>query len=254
MNFERKMNDYKNSIKIFTDEQRIQETIKKSIDSFCSSEQDRLLNYWDFLWEQFKLIRKRWWIGQFLLLFVLWMALPSLQSNQFAQRTMGIIASLFVILIIPELWKNKTYQSMEIEGASYYSLRQIYAARMLIIGVVDITLITFFCGLSSIVWNITFAQLVVQFILPMVITSYICFCILCSKYSFRETFAITMCILWSAIWAFIVMNEMIYALIAFPLWVTILGVVLLLLVYTIYRTINCSNDYWEVNTNGIEIR
>ena len=104
MNFERKMNDYKNSIIIFTDEQRIQETIKKSIDSFCSSEQDRLLNYWDFLREQFKLIRKRWWIGQFLLLFVLWMALPSLQSNQFAQRTMGIIASLFVILIIPELW------------------------------------------------------------------------------------------------------------------------------------------------------
>lgn len=254
MNFERKMNDYKNSIKIFTDEQRIQETIKKSIDSFCSSEQDRLLNYWDFLWEQFKLIRKRWWIGQFLLLFVLWMALPSLQSNQFAQRTMGIIASLFVILIIPELWKNKTYQSMEIEGASYYSLRQIYAARMLIIGVVDITLITFFCGLSSIVWNITFAQLVVQFILPMVITSYICFCILSSKYSFRETFAITMCIVWSAIWAFIVMNEMIYALIAFPLWFAILGVVLLLLAYTIYRTINCSNDYWEVNTNGIEIR
>ena len=254
MNFERKMNDYKNSIKIFTDEQRIQETIKKSIDSFCSSEQDRLLNYWDFLWEQFKLIRKRWWIGQFLLLFVLWMALPSLQSNQFAQRTMGIIASLFVILIIPELWKNKTYQSMEIEGASYYSLRQIYAARMLIIGVVDITLITFFCGLSSVVWNITFAQLVVQFILPMVITSYICFCILYSKHSFRETFAITMCIVWSAIWAFIVMNEMIYALIAFPLWFAILGVVLLLLAYTIYRTINCSNDYWEVNTNGIEIR
>mgnify|MGYP006990195710 CR=1 FL=1 len=46
------------------------------------------------------------------------------------QRILGVVASLFIILIIPELWKNQTYQSMEIEATSYYSLRQIYAARM----------------------------------------------------------------------------------------------------------------------------
>ena len=52
----------------------------------------------------------------------------------YIQRSMGVIASLFVILIIPELWKNRTFQCMEIEASSYYSLRQVYAARMLLFG------------------------------------------------------------------------------------------------------------------------
>jgi len=254
MNFERKMNDCKETMKIIPDEQRIEETIKKSIDVFCSVEQERLLSYWEFLWGQFKLIRKRWWSFQFMILFALWVSLPSLQSEQLSQRTMGIMASLFVILIIPELWKNQTYHSMEIEGTSYYSLRQIYAARMLLFGIVDIVLITLFCGVSSVVWNVTFSQLIVQFILPMVVTSCICFRILCSKYPFGETFAVTMCILWSAVWVLVVLNETIYALIAFPLWIAILGIFLVFLVFTIHRTIYCCNNYWEVNSNGIEIR
>lgn len=246
MNLERKLNDYKETMKIIPDEQEIEETIKKSIDVFCSVEQGKLLNYWEFLWGQFKLIRKRWWIFQFLLLLALWISFPSLQSEQSTQKTMGIIASLFVILIIPELWKNQTYHSMEIEGTSYYSLRQIYAARMLLFGIVDIVLITFFCGLSSTVWNVTFSQLVVQFILPMVVTSCICFHILCSKYPFGETFAVTMCILWSAVWVLVALNETIYALVVFPLWLAILGIALVFLAFTIYRTIyGCNNNLSE---------
>lgn len=254
MNLERKLNDYKETMKIIPDEQEIEETIKKSIDVFCSVEQGKLLNYWEFLWGQFKLIRKRWWIFQFLLLLALWISFPSLQSEQSTQKTMGIIASLFVILIIPELWKNQTYHSMEIEGTSYYSLRQIYAARMLLFGIVDIVLITFFCGLSSTVWNVTFSQLVVQFILPMVVTSCICFHILCSKYPFGETFAVTMCILWSAVWVLVALNETIYALVVFPLWLAILGIALVFLAFTIYRTIYGCNNYWEVISNGTDIR
>ena len=254
MNFERKLNDYKDTMKLIPDEQRIEETIKMSIDAFCSVEQERLLTYWGFLWGQFKLIRKRWWFFQFLILFGLWVSMPSLQSGQSMQRIMGIMASLFVILIIPELWKNQTYHSMEIEGTSYYSLRQIYAARMLLFGVVDIGLITLFCGCSSVIWNVTFSQLVVQFVLPMVVTACICFRILCSKYPYGEIFAVTMCILWSAVWVLVVLNEMIYALVAFPLWLAILGIALVFLVFTIYRTIYGCNNYWEVNSNGIEIR
>ena len=254
MNYERKLNDYKETMKIIPDEQRIEETIKKSIEVFCSVEQERLLNYWEFLWGQFKLIQKRWWVIQFILLFALWLSLPSMETVQLMQRVMGIMASLFVILIIPELWKNQTYHSMEIEATSYYSLRQIYAARMLLFGVVDIVLITLFCGMSSVVWNVTFSQLIVQFILPMVVTSCICFGILCSKYPFGETFAVIMCILWSAVWVLIVLDETMYALVMFPIWLIILGIGLVFLVFTIYRTINSCNNYWEVSSNGIDIR
>ena len=254
MNFEGKLNNYKETMKIIPNEQRIEETIKKSIDAFCFTEQERLLTYWGFLWAQFKLIRKRWWFFQFLLLFVLWISLPSLGNGQLTQRAMGIMASLFVILIIPELWKNQTYQAMEIEGTSVYSLRQIYAARMLLFGIVDIVLITLFCGFSSVVWNVTFSQLVVQFVIPMIITSCICFRILCSKYPFGETFAVMMCILWSAVWVLVVLNETIYALLAFPLWIAILGIAIAILMFTIYQTIYRCNNYWEVYSNGIDVR
>lgn len=254
MNFEKKLYSYKEAVRIFPDERRIQQTVKMSIDSFYLTEQESLLTYNEFLWMQCRLIRKRWWLLQFLVLFALWLVIPITHGEYALQRIMGIAASLFVILIIPEIWKNRTCQAMEIEAVSYYSLRQIYSARMLLFGIVDIMLVTFFCGLSSAVWHIAFWQLLVQFILPMTVTSCICFGILCSKYVFSETFAIMMCSVWSMVWLLLVLNEKIYAVLSFPIWLTFLGAALLILVFTINRTIHCCNYYWEVKPDGINIR
>lgn len=246
MNLEEKLKNYKETVKIVPNEQSIKETVRKSIDIYCLAEQERLLTYWEFLWIQLRLIRKRWWVFQLLLLSALW-ALPSLQGGQPTQRYMGVEATLFIILIIPEFWKSQTYQSMEIETASYFSLRQIYSARMLLFGIVDIVLITFFCWLSFATLNVTLPQILIQFIFPMAVTACICFRMLCSKNSFSETVAIMMCIGWSGIWMFIVSNEKIYAAITYPLWLTFLGIALLFAVFTIYRTLSCCGDYWEEN-------
>ena len=43
-------------------------------------------------------------------------------------RIMGISATIFVVLIIPEIWKNRRNGAIEIEQASYYTLRQICTA------------------------------------------------------------------------------------------------------------------------------
>lgn len=247
MNLEKKLKDYKANMKIIPNEQNIKETVRKSIDVYCLAEQERLLTYWEFLWAQLRLIRKRWWLFQLLLLSALWVVLPSLQGGQPTQRYMGVEATLFIILIIPEFWKSQTYQSMEIETVSYYSLRQIYSARMLLFGIVDIVLITFFCWLSFATLNITLSQILVQFIFPMVVTACICFGMLCSKHPFSETVAVMMCIGWSGIWLFIVSNEKIYAAITYPLWLTFLGIALLFAVFAIYRTLYCYDDYWEGN-------
>ncbi len=254
MNLEKIFKDYKETMKISADERNIEETVRKSIDVYCSAEQERLLTYLEFLWTQLRLIRKRWWLFQALLLVISWAVLSSLQGVPCIQRILGIAASLFVILIIPELWKSRTCQSMEIEAASYYSLRQIYAARMLLFGIVDIVLITLFCGLTTITMNILFSQLLVQFIFPMVVTTAICFRILCSKYFFSEATAVMMCVAWSAIWLLVVLNEKIYTAIAFPLWLVFMGIALIFLAFTIYRTLHYCNHYWEVNLNGIEVR
>lgn len=254
MNLEKILNDYKEAMKTVPGEQNIRETVKKSISAYYSAEQECPLTYAEFLWAQLRLMRKRWWFFQTLLLSVLWAVLPSVQSQQRMQRIFGIIASLFIILIIPELWKSQTYHSMEIEAASYYSLRQIYAARILLFGTVDAVLIILFCGLTTITINILLSQLLIQFIFPMVVTATICFGILCSKYPFSETTAVMMCIVWSALWLLIVLNENIYAAITFPLWLTFIGIALVFLTFTIYRTLHYCRDYLEVNLNGIDIR
>lgn len=247
MNLEEKLKAYKEIVRIIPNEQSINETVKKSIDTFCSAEQERLLNYWEFLWAQLRLIRKRWWLFQLILLSALGTALPSLKGEYYTQRYMGVAASLFIIFIIPEFWKSQTYQSMEIESVSYYSLRQIYSARMLLFGIVDIVLITFFCWFSFAALKVTLSQILVQFIFPMVVTACICFGMLCSKHPFSETVAVMMCTGWSGVWLFIVLNERIYAAITYPLWFTFLGIALLFVAFTIYRTLYCYNDYWEGN-------
>ena len=253
MNLEKELKDYGESIKIIPNEQKVAETIRKSMEAYCLTEQERFLTYWEFLWAQLRLIRKRWWLFQILLLILLWAVLPSVQVEQLEQRILGVVASLFIILIIPELWKNQTYQSMEIEATSYYSLRQIYAARMFLFGIVDVVLITIFCMSAAFTQDISFSQLFLQFIFPMTVTAAICFGILCSKFRFSETAAIMMCIAWSAIWLVAILNEKIFTAITFPLWLVFIGIAFSFLVYAIYRTLHCCNLYWEVKSNEIGI-
>lgn len=252
MKLEEQIRNCKRELQVIPKEKHIQETIKKSIDTFCSKEQEKRLSYSEFLWIQLEFMQKRWWLFQFLLLLLLWVVMPQLQAVQHIQRSMGVVAAVFVILIIPELWKSQTYGFMEMEAVSYYSLRQIYAARVMLFGIVDVLLITIFCAVSSITMNIALSELLVQFVFPMVVTACICFGILCSKYPFGETAAIIMCLAWSAIWLFVILNDKIYALITLPLWITFLGVAIIFLGAIVYRILHDCNNYWEVDINGIE--
>lgn len=234
-----------------TQEQKIQETIKKAKEAFFTSEQERMLSYHEFLWTQFKLIRKRWWFLQLLLLLLLGAVLASSYEDSYIQRSMGIMASIFVILIIPELWKNRSCHCMEIEETSYYSLRQIYAARMVLFGIADISLLTIFCMTMTVGLHIEFMRLLVQFLLPMLVTACICFGTLCSKYIINETVAIILCVLWCVIWLIITLNEEIYMAITLPIWLSFIGFSLVFLGIAIYRTLNNYSNYWEVDFNGI---
>jgi hypothetical protein len=164
---------------------------------------------------------------------------------------MGVAAALFVILIIPELWKNRSCECMEIEAASYYSLKQVYAARMLLFGVTDVFLITLFLGTASAGLNIGLSELVVQFLFPLCVTSGICFGILCSKYSFSETVAIILCVIWSAVWLFVVLNENVYTMVTIPVWLALLGATILFLILTVCRILKNCNQYLEVSLDEI---
>lgn len=251
MNLEKKMERYRKTIQVEAQEEKIQETISKSKKAFFMAEQEKMLSYHEFLWIQLKVIQKKWWILQFLILLTLWVALTSIQDEMYITRSMGVAASLFVILIIPELWRNRSCECMEIEASSYYSLKQVYAARMLLFGITDICLISLFLGTASMGLHFELIELVIQFLFPLCVTACICFGILCSKYVFSEGVAVFMCIMWSAVLLLIVLNENVYAKITVSIWCALLGMAILFLAFSIYRILRKCNKYLEVSFDEI---
>lgn len=252
MTFEEKLKIYQKTVQFSKREENIQRTVQKSKAAFYIREQEKVMSYHEFLFAQLEIIQKRWWFFQALILSLFWISFRLSVEMEAVQRSLGVTASLFIILVIPELWKNQDNQSMEIEAASYYSLRQIYAARMTLFGIVDVVMVTLFCGLVSTVLNLAMAELLTQFLFPMVVTACICFGVLCSKHHFSEFAAIGMCMMWSALWWLLMLNEAIYRTITMPVWIGLIGLALSFLIFVICRTLNSCNNYLEVNLNGIE--
>lgn len=253
MSAEKQPDENKSRKTVIPDEQKIRLTVKKSLDAFYAAEQKRMMSYHEFLWGQLKMIRKKWWLLQFLLLLGLWVILRNAEEDFYIQRGLGVAASLFVILIIPEFWKNRSNQCMEIEAASYFSLKQVYAARTLLFGIADTFLLTIFCWTAAIGLHFELTQLMVQFLFPLSITACICFGTLCSKYSFSEVSAIALCILWSAVWLFIILNENIYSKVTVPVWMLLTGLAVIYISLAICRLLGNCNKYWEVSHNGSKI-
>lgn len=254
MNLEKELMDYRNENQIEPKEDKIQETILKSKACFFQVQQETDLPYHEFLWEQLKVMKKRWWIYQSILLLALWEILVYVKDIRYIQKSMGIMATLFVIVIIPEFWRNRSFGCMEIEGTSYYSLRQIYAARMLLFGVIDVFLLTLFSGTISVYMEYKLTELLVQFLFPMSVTACICFGILCSKRTYSEGVAMILCMLWSFVWLFISLNKKIYEALTLPIWLCLFGISMFYLLYAAFRVLNRCDNYWEVSWDGIETR
>ena len=246
MGLEERLKNYRDATQTEPGDEKIRETVARCKNTFFMAEKEKMLPYHEFLWMQLRAMQKRWWLLQFLLLTMLWLILSSVQEELYITRSMGVAAPLFVILIIPELWKNRTYGCMEIEAVTYYSLRQVYAARMLLFGITDVFLLTIFCGTASVGLHYDLSYLLVQFLFPLAVTACICFGILCSRRCLSETTAILLCIIWSAGWLFIVLNNEIYARIAIPVWGALLCGMILFLVFAVCRVIHMSNQYLEV--------
>lgn len=252
MRVEQWMEKYKQQTSVASREDKIQETIQKSKEIFYQKEKERMLTYLEFLWTQYQLIQKRWWLFQTILLAATIVILPKMQEQYYIQRSVGISGALFVIFVIPEFWKNKNYHCMEVEAAAYYSLRQIYAARISLFGVVDVFLLTIFCGTVQGTLHITFAELMVQFLFPLTVTACICFWTLCSPRMVSEAVSVALCMIWSALWWLITVNESFYTAIVFPVWLLLFGIAIAFLTVVIYKTLHDYNRSWEGKADGIE--
>ena len=154
------------------------------------SKQSHRTSYFEFLYEQTKFIKKRWWILQGCVLMCLWIWLSNYTSDiKDMMRIMGISATIFVVLIIPEIWKNRRNGAIEIEQASYYTLRQICTARMLMFGVVDLVIVMVFLAITYQTTILSLSDLVVNFLLPVNVSCCICFRVLYSSFRYASATA-----------------------------------------------------------------
>lgn len=223
-------------------EEKIRETIQKGKDVYFR--QEGSLGWWEFLWSQLCYTRKRWWALQGALLLFAAQQIPGMKDDFYRVRSIGVIGCLFVVLMIPELWRNRETDATQVEASCLYSLRQIYAARITLFGIVDVALLTLF-GLSLGSMGYTLTDVLSQFLLPVTVTACICFSLLCGKHNWSQTVSLSACLLWGAAWWLLLMNEKLYTRIVPAVWVALFAMALMFLVLAIRRAVREVNQHWE---------
>lgn len=201
----------------YVEERAVQNVIQQTKDILALQESSRT-SYFEFLWEQSKFIQKRWWFLQGMVLIFLWLLLKDANSPEYPERILGISASVFVILIIPEIWKNRRFSAIEIERTSFYSLRQICAARTVLFAIADVIMVVIFFMLSYHTIQISIYRMIINFLIPFNVSSCICFRLLYSKQIETEYTAVFTCMIWIMIWSTIVTQNTLYHIIAEPVW------------------------------------
>ena len=110
--YQRKIKEYKSLIQ----KEYIQETAVCTVMERCSdivSRQDnRRASYFEFLFEQFKFIKKRWWALQGGILFLLWILLTDSDGGANTERTLGAMSVMFSVMIVPEISRSKKRHSI----------------------------------------------------------------------------------------------------------------------------------------------
>lgn len=253
------MKPYKKRIKEYKDfiqEQYTRESSVQNVIEQCEAvvEQGNMkTSYYEFLYGQSKFIKKSWWILQGCVLILLWFLLKDSSGAGDMERRLGSLATVFAILIIPEIWKNRRFSAIEIEKTSFYSLRHICAARTLLFAIVDLIMVTTFFVITFNTIQISAYRMIINFLIPFNVSACICFRLLYSKWSEMEYVAVIVSVAWIVIWSVIVTRDSIYHRIAEPIWI---GLLLLSFGYLIFciRKSQCSWEIaWRDSANGIKV-
>ena len=228
-------------------EEAIQATVLAATQAFHRREASRPLSSLEFLHQQSKFLQKRWWILQAGVLGLLWCLLQHAGGTDEIQRAMGTLSPLFVVLVLPELWKNRANGALEVECTAYYSLRQVYAARMVLFGMVDLALLTLFFSATLLAGRAGLQDLIIHFLLPFLVTSCICLRTLSCPRSAALYTALPLCLLWTAVWVLIVLDSAVYARITLPMWLGLLALTAVYFLYALYKLQTTCETLWEVS-------
>ena len=227
------------------DEKKIQETIAVSKAAFLAGESEQSVSHLEFLYQQRTYIQKRWWVLQGLLLILACILLHSAETDFTLRRTLGLTGPLFAILILPEVWKNRSFEALEVEGTTFYTLRSIYAARLTLFAGVDLALLSAFFAGASFLTKLTLWQMLTQLVLPLNVTCCICFATLYSRRIHSQPIALMLCVLWSAVWSMVILDDAVFRAISVPMWIAMLAASVFCMGYILCRGQTRRQNTWE---------
>lgn len=216
-------------------EEKIIKTIQSSMQKLELSQLAQPLDIWEFLYLQSRFIKKCWWIMQAVLLSALYWYIQRQGEVQMTRQVLGIGAPLFVILVIPELWKNSSNNALDIEATTMYTLQQVYSARLVLFAGVDLLFLSLFCLGTTASKCLSLWEFVTQFLIPMNVTCCICLtCLYCPRVG-NQSFSLVLCLFFALMWRDIVQNEQIYDAITVPAWAALLVLSLVYMGLCIFR-------------------
>ena len=251
--YQSKIGSYKTLIqKKYVREPAVRAVIEQCTE-IVSGQDNRRASYFEFLFEQFKFIKKRWWVLQGGILLLLWLLLADSDGGANTERAVGALAVMFSVMIIPEIWKNRRFSAVEIEKTAFYTLRQICAARILLFAAADLAMITIFFGISVHTLQISVYRIIIDFLIPFNVSCCICFRLLYSKWSDMEYTAVFLSMVCILIWALIVSDDSVYQRISMPAWIGLLTVSFFYMVFCIHRSQCDCEINWEVKMDGTGI-
>lgn len=224
-----------------------QETVRRAKLAFEASRDRRPMSRLEFLIQQSHTLWKGWWLLQGAVLLVLWRLLGADAGNWYTQRVMGILAPLFVVLVLPELGKNRAWGALEVECSTYYSLRQLYAARLLLFGLADLLLLTVFFSAALRSGRATPEELILNFLIPFLGTACLCFRTLCSPRPWAGRAALPLTMVWVVVWEQLVLSDRIYPLLVRPVWLLLLFLALVYLGACVLRLQKNCESIWEAD-------
>lgn len=205
------------------DEETLQKTIAISKRAFLEGEQERPVSRLEFLLEQSRYVKKTWWLLQGALLAAVCLLLADMEADYAIRRCLGLAGPLLAVLVLPELWKNRSADATEVECTTLYTLRSIYAARLTLFAGVDLLLLSVFFAGASVLTRVTVWEMLIQFLLPFNVTSVICLATLYSRKIQSETISMVLCLLWAAVWLLVMENNEFYNAISAPMWTAALA-------------------------------
>lgn len=87
--YQRKIEEYKSLIQKEYIRETAVDTVKERCSDIMNRQDNRRASYFEFLFEQFKFIKKRWWVLQGGILVLLWILLVDSDVGANTERTLG---------------------------------------------------------------------------------------------------------------------------------------------------------------------